>query len=396
MSLRSACVGIVHPGAMGSALGRALRVANACARVIFASHGRSPDTIARAQADGIEDVGTLEQVVQQSNVILSVCPPANALEVAQQCRSFTGLYVDANAISPQTAQAVAAVFSNQNNVVDASIHGYPPQVAGKTRLLLSGARAHEISELFNGTIVGTRIIGESIGQASALKMCISANYKAHAALLFNIRALAQHHGIDQQLLDEWAHANPKVAELCEHHAGIMPRKAWRFLGEMDEMAATFTAAGLPDQFFKASQDVFSRLVDFKATTQTTTINDVCDAILAPNNKGEEKDPTTSTTEAPSTAQLENTSTDAEAVEAVIKLAEGDHTLDNATQATAPHPLPHSPKLPKRKLRVMCLHGWRTNADILAKQLRSFPQDLLEMHYINGTMPASGFDCLIAA
>src|SRR5262249_19485609 len=126
-------IAILHAGEMGSAVGAALRAIGT--RVLWASEGRGADTYRRARAAGLEDAGTLEQVVRESAVIISICPPAAAMEVAEGVarQRLAGTYVDANAISPATAGAVAAVIEPAGAMfVDGGIIGPPPRQPGAT------------------------------------------------------------------------------------------------------------------------------------------------------------------------------------------------------------------------------------------------------------------------
>src|SRR5262245_55360173 len=97
-------VGLLHPGEMGAAVGRCLTAAGHT--VLWAPDGRSEQTAARAKAAGLTDAGTARKLAAEAAVILSICPPHSALDVAWAVHGFTGLYLDANAISPGTAREV--------------------------------------------------------------------------------------------------------------------------------------------------------------------------------------------------------------------------------------------------------------------------------------------------
>src|SRR4051794_24584807 len=129
-----AVVGLLHPGSMGAAMGAALR-ANGHT-VLWASAGRSDETRVRAHAEGLTDAGDLVAVARQAEVVISICPPEHALTVANEGRTagFGGIFVDANAVSPQTALEIAPS-------VDGGVIGGPPRTAGTTRLYLSGVDA---------------------------------------------------------------------------------------------------------------------------------------------------------------------------------------------------------------------------------------------------------------
>src|SRR5215470_5017579 len=158
--------------------------------VLWASAGRGQETAGRAEAAGLRDCGSTPEVVKRADVILSICPPHAALEVARSAAGFGGLYVDANAVSPGTAREVARVIEGGGgSYLDGGIIGSPPRVAGTTRLYLSGGRAGEVSDLFTGTPLDARGLDGEFA-ASALKMAYAAWTKGSAALLLAVRALA--------------------------------------------------------------------------------------------------------------------------------------------------------------------------------------------------------------
>ena len=150
-------IGVLHPGEMGAAIGAVLRGAGH--DVVWASAGRSSATARRAEAAGFDDAGTVAEVVRRAGVILSVCPPHAALDVAREVAGFGGVYVDANAVSAATSRAVGeAIAEAGGTYVDGGIIGSPPTAAGTTRLYLSGPDAPAVAELFDGTIVDARVL----------------------------------------------------------------------------------------------------------------------------------------------------------------------------------------------------------------------------------------------
>jgi 3-hydroxyisobutyrate dehydrogenase-like beta-hydroxyacid dehydrogenase len=244
-------VGLLHPGDMGAAIGAALRRGGT--RGLWASAGRSEATAARAAAAGLEDAGSVEALARTSDLIVSVCPPHAALEVARSVGDFAGTYVDANAISPSSARAVAATVTRY---VDGGIVGPPPRQAGSTRLYLSGPEAPLVAELFAGTTVDARVVSDEIGAASAVKMAYAAWTKGTAALLLAVRSLARVEGVEPTLLEEWELSLPDLPGRSNRAAESAAAKGWRWVGEMEEIAATFAAADLPDGFHRAAADVF--------------------------------------------------------------------------------------------------------------------------------------------
>ena len=250
-------IGLLHPGEMGAAVGRCLTGRGHT--VLWASAGRGPATAARAAAAGLTDVGTARAVAAQAGVILSICPPHAAMDVARAVAGFGGLYVDANAVSPATAGDIAVVISRGGGqYVDGGIIGLPPEEPGSTRLYLSGPQAPVVSALFAGTALEARVIGESPNAASAVKMAYAGWTKGSAALLLAVRALARAEGVEDTLLAEWALSQPSLEPRSQGSARSATAKGWRWVAEMEEIAASMAAAGLPDGFHQAAAEVFRR------------------------------------------------------------------------------------------------------------------------------------------
>jgi 3-hydroxyisobutyrate dehydrogenase-like beta-hydroxyacid dehydrogenase len=250
-----ATVGLLHPGEMGSAVGSVLRGRGH--RVVWASEGRSTETRKRAEEAGLEDAGSVEELVRRSDVILSVCPPSAALEVAGAVAGFGGVFVDANAIAPGTAREVEAVIAaGGGDCVDGGIVGAPPREAGSTRLYLSGADAAEAAELFAGSILEARVVSDEVGDASAVKMAYAAWTKGTAAMLLAIRELAFRQGVEEALLAEWDLSQPELRDRFARAARSAEAKGWRWVGEMEEIADAFEAAGLPGGFHRAAAEVY--------------------------------------------------------------------------------------------------------------------------------------------
>jgi 3-hydroxyisobutyrate dehydrogenase-like beta-hydroxyacid dehydrogenase len=255
--MAAATIGLLHPGEMGAAIGAVLRGRGQ--RVVWASEERSADTRKRADEAGLEDAGSVEELVRRSEVILSVCPPHAALEVAGSVAGFRGVFVDANAIAPATAREVAAVVAaGGGESVDGGIIGPPPRAAGATRLYLSGGEAEAVACLFAGSVVDARVLSGELGTASALKMAYAAWTKGTAALLLAIGELARAEGVESALHEEWRLSLPDLNERSQRAARSAQAKGWRWVGEMEEIASTFAAAGLPDGFHRAAAEVFRR------------------------------------------------------------------------------------------------------------------------------------------
>ena len=252
-------IGLLHPGDMGSAIGARLREAGY--DVGWASEGRSPDTRDRAEAAGLTDAGTLAGLAGSSDVLLSVCPPDAALDLAWSVAAteFDGVYVDANAVAPDTARRIAeTVTAAGATAVDGGIVGSPPVEPDTTRLYLSGPAAADVATLFAGTVVEAAIVDERIGSASAVKMTYAAWTKGSAALLLAIDGVAEREGVGDVLRQEWARSLPDLASRLDRATSSAERKGWRWVGEMQEIAVGFGAAGAPSGFHGAAATVYRR------------------------------------------------------------------------------------------------------------------------------------------
>ncbi len=256
-------VGLLHPGAMGASVGAA---AGGRARVVWASAGRSADTRARAVSAGLEDVETLERLLAVADLVVVVCPPHAAEDVAQAVAAvgFRGIYLDANAVSPARTRRIAAVVGGAGAAfVDGGIIGGPAWRGGTTRLYLAGERAAEAAACFEGSPLDALVLDGGIGAASALKMAYAAYSKGSAALIAAILALAEHEGVRPALLAEWGRGDGRLAREYERTIAAAVPKAWRYVGEMDEIAATFAAAGLPSGFHEAASALYQRLDSYR-------------------------------------------------------------------------------------------------------------------------------------
>ena len=268
MSKNIETVALLHPGNMGATIGAA--AATSGARVLWASNDRGNATRRRAEQAKLIDAGDLSAAVRQSEVVLSVCPPHAAMEVARSvaAEKFSGIYVDANAVSRETAEEIGKLVNAAGaSFVDGGIIGSPVKQAGTTRLYLSGPRAADIAALFNGSMLDARAIGSAPGAASALKVAYAAWTKCTDALVLAIRALAAHDGVDEALLEEWSISQPALAKKCERAAAVAVPKAWRYVGEMREIAEAFEVAGLPTGFHEAAAEICERFVCFKDQTE---------------------------------------------------------------------------------------------------------------------------------
>ena len=222
----------------------------------------------------------MANLASSSDVILSVCPPHAAEEVAGAVGRFDGVYLDANAVSPETTRRIAARF---DRFVDGGIVGAPPRADRSVRLYLSGSSARSVAELFAGSPVETVILGDEIGAASALKMAYAAWSKGTAALVLAIRALARAENVEEPLLREWLLSMPGLLERSEEAGRAASLKGWRWIGEMEEIAAAFAAAGLPDGFHRAAAEVYRRAPRAEGADRENMLDEAVNALLKPKN-----------------------------------------------------------------------------------------------------------------
>lgn len=273
-------IGILHPGEMGiSVAASALHGGN---RVYWSSQARSDKTRARAGKYDLREVDSLSQLCHTCEVILSVCPPHAAEEVAQLVveAEFKGLFLDANAISSQRAVRIGQrLEANGIRFVDGGIIGGPAWAPNETWLYLSGTHASEIAACFSNGPLETKVIGAEIGKASALKMCYAAYTKGTTALLSALLATAESLGVREELYEQWNMEDQSFTEQVNQRVRRVTAKAWRFEGEMNEIASTFREEGLPDGFHLAAAEVYRRMATFKDVDETPSLNEVLNALL---------------------------------------------------------------------------------------------------------------------
>ena len=267
-----AAVGLLSPGDMGHAVGRALREHGL--EVLTCLDGRSDRTRALSAAAGLRDVPTLDDLVAASDLVLSILVPAEAMGV---CRNVAGavsrtgksiVFADCNAVSPRTSAAMdKAVREAGGRYVDGSIIGGPPRAGYSPRLYVSGPEASIFSEL-DGKGIDVRQLGEEVGRASAIKMCYAATTKGTSALWLAQLAAAEALGLTDELAAELRESQPVVYGAMEKGLPGLPSKAFRWIGEMEEIAATFASVGLSSGFHEGSADMYRLLSETPFASET--------------------------------------------------------------------------------------------------------------------------------
>jgi 3-hydroxyisobutyrate dehydrogenase-like beta-hydroxyacid dehydrogenase len=210
--------------------------------VLWASEGRSEAT--RRRAEGFRDVGTVRELVAESELVISLCPPAIAEDVAGEvvAEGFDGIYLEGNAITPERVRRIAgylrcvdgAVISRSD--VNLYLSGDPDDVAA-------------VAALFPEGKVKPIPLEGVVGSASALKMAFGGWNKIGTALTAQAYAIARAYGVDEALAGEGVDSGRFVRSA---------RKAWRWAPEMDEVAETCRALGLPEGMGRGAAELFER------------------------------------------------------------------------------------------------------------------------------------------
>jgi 3-hydroxyisobutyrate dehydrogenase-like beta-hydroxyacid dehydrogenase len=254
-------LGLLHPGNMGAAIGG--RLAAAGHTVLWCPDRRSPDTRERATAAGLTAVEDLAELLRRADMVVSICPSAAAIDVAEMVAEhrFDGIYVEANAISPQQMQHIAALLAEHGaSVVDAIISGPPPQDDNPTaKVFVAGARSAcgAVCDLLATAGLPVDQLGDRLGAASALKMALIA-YQRPARLLAAIsHGLADQHGITDMLIAE---ANRIGTGFLDDRAALpgVAARAWRWVPEVEEAAISLSDVGLPADFVDAAAKLYRR------------------------------------------------------------------------------------------------------------------------------------------
>jgi 3-hydroxyisobutyrate dehydrogenase-like beta-hydroxyacid dehydrogenase len=256
-------VGIVSPGAMGSAVGAAFL--DAGARVVATLDGRSDRTAALAHAAGLELLPTLDDVVAEAGLVLSIAPPGEAERIAAALAGAAGrtgtrpLVADWNAVSPATVRRIAASLADAGlELVDGSISGGPPSSTYRTRVYVSGPRADELAGGAPAWL-DVRVVGAEVGLASAVKMCTASVYKGFTALLTLALVTAEAHGVLPQVLDDLHDSFPRQLDHAARVVGVTATKADRYVAEMREIAATQASVGLTPSLFGALAEAYAAI-----------------------------------------------------------------------------------------------------------------------------------------
>ena len=254
-------IAVMSPGDMGQAVAQQLKSKGF--EVLTALSARSERTRGLAQAAGLKDVGTLDALVAQSDVILSIMNPGSAIgfakEIAAAMRS-TGkqpLFVDCNALAPQTMVEIESIIVGAGGrIIDGGIIGPPPRGDAKTRFYVSGPGAEALSVTATPQWI-VRVVGSKVGDASATKMCYAAMGKGTQALVTELMVAAHRLGVTEAVVGEFT---GKIGDVYRYAMSELPRmtpKAYRWDPEMREIAKTFAAVGLTPKTYEGAAEVYA-------------------------------------------------------------------------------------------------------------------------------------------
>ena len=258
MSIKT--IAILMPGDMGHGCAIAFRENGF--RTVTNLSERSERTKALSAKAGLEDLGSFEEVAKQSDIVLSILPPENALDqgrrfaAAMIAAGSTPPYVDCNAVSPATTREIAAEIDQAGALyIDGGIIGSNPvNEKGGTRLYVSGSDTAAIREL-DGRGMVVRDIGDEIGRASGLKMVYASatkgTFSLHAAVLTTAHAM----GLTEEYISELSESRPAMFSAMENMVPRIPLDAGRWLGEMNEIAATFKEACVTSKFHEGAAEI---------------------------------------------------------------------------------------------------------------------------------------------
>jgi len=253
-------VAILSPGDMGHAIGQLLKENEL--RVLTCLMGRSNRTKQLSEQAGITDVPNMNDLVEQSDVLMSVtvseAVPGLCREIADAVKA-TGtdlLFAECNAIAPELSKEMEGVLkAGGARYVDASIIGGPPRNGSSPRVYASGDNASEFEQLRDFGL-DVRNLGPQLGRASGIKMCYAAMTKGTTALHTELLIAAEKMGLTKELMAEFSGGQQAAVTRMEGWIPSMPAKSRRWVSEMEEVEKTFNDLGLTPDIFKGVADMY--------------------------------------------------------------------------------------------------------------------------------------------
>lgn len=273
-------IGIMSPGDMGHGVGRALREGGR--RVLTCLAGRSERTRGLAAKAGMEDAGSLERLVAEADVVLSIMPPAAAVTFAESAAAAmrsagrTPLYADLNAISPETTRRIQQIIEPAGAAyVDGGIIGRAPGVTQMaTRVYVSGPEAGRLEELAGETLLVRNLGPETADRASTIKMIYAGLNKGTWALQAATLIAAERHGVLDAYFAELEYSQQAMLEAMKRWVGFLAADAERWHPEMVEIAETYGAVGVTTGFHRGAEDVYRLLAETPLAAETRETWDV--------------------------------------------------------------------------------------------------------------------------
>jgi L-threonate 2-dehydrogenase len=272
-------IAIIAPGEMGSAVGR--RLAEHGARIITVLAGRSAASIARAERAGFAAMAGLDELAAAADIILSIVPPGEAVGLAEQWAPVLAraarkpLYVDCNAVSPATASRIGGVLASTGSAyVDAGIIGPPPSASARTVFYAAGDAAPKLERL-NQLGLALRVLDAPIGAASALKMSYAGITKGLTGIGAAMMVGATRSGADAALAQELAESQPQLLAWLTRQVPSMYPKAYRWVAEMEEIAAFAAADSAAPQIYQGLARLYQRLATAAAEGERTQLGAFC-------------------------------------------------------------------------------------------------------------------------
>lgn len=257
-------VAVMSPGDMGHNYGIALKKAGF--RIITCLADRSERTKALAAKAEFEDVPSLDDLVREADLVLSIMPPANAVGVAEEIAlamkrtGETPHYVDCNAISPDTSKRASGPVTDAGaNYVDGGIVGPGPGTRERpTSMYVSGPNAAAIEDI-SGPHIDVINLGPEIGKASAAKMCYAAITKGSWTLYTTALVAAEALGVSEQVHTALKSSRPGIWDDIEKMLPRLPLDAGRWVGEMEEIAQAMGSAGASSLFHQGAAETMELL-----------------------------------------------------------------------------------------------------------------------------------------
>ena len=256
-------VAILSPGAMGHAVGRVL--AEHGVDIMTCLAGRSERTHRLASVAGFTEIPTLEDLVCEADLVLSILVPVDAEAIACQlagalkAAGAQPYIADCNAISPMRSAKIETIIQSAGGrFIDASIIGPPPGQGAPPRFYVSGIHA-EVMLPLDGKGIVVKSLGETIGRASGIKMCYAALTKGTSTLQVALLTAAESMGLTEELRQELAYSQAAALQSMESTIPRLPSNAHRWVGEMEEIASTFAQVGVTSHFHLGAAAIYRLL-----------------------------------------------------------------------------------------------------------------------------------------